>query len=83
MTSLELRLTAIERRLHVHGPRLVIITGGVPAPDGPQSASAGNHRWERSPGEPLEVFTTRVLTLATHARLPVVIMGELGPPRCR
>ena len=80
MTSLELRLTAIERRLHVLGPRLVIIKGGIPTPDGPQCASAGNHRWERFEGEPLEAFTTRVLALAKHTHLSVVVIGELGPP---
>ena len=78
MASLELRVASIERRLHVHGPRLVVVEGGFPGE--PAFASSGpEHRWERQQGEPLSAFEARVMASATQARLPFVILGGLGP----
>jgi hypothetical protein len=76
VASLEIRLAAIERRFQMHPAKLVIVEGAVPGE--PQVAASGEHRWNRAPGEPIEVFEARVLASAAASGLPFVILGGVG-----
>jgi hypothetical protein len=84
--ALQRRLEALEARLNSSehnsgelppgGPlRVLIVSGGLPSPDGPVFATAGQHEWLRDPGEDLGAFADRARAGARDAGVRLLIGG--------
>jgi hypothetical protein len=80
-SALERRLAIVERRVMPSSrkPLVIIVRGGLTGGE-PVYAAAGDLRWERAPGEPLESFKTRAAAEASAAGKALVVVGGL-PPR--
>lgn len=77
------RVATLERRIPgARGPLVIIISGGLPSPDGdpdPKSATANGMRWERGPVEAFAEFHARVATAAV-ATARLIVFGGLPCP---
>jgi hypothetical protein len=78
--KMERRVAALERRIAgARGRVLIIISGGLPSPDGdpdPKFATAGDAtRWECGPAETFAEFRARVRTAAAATARHIVFGG--------